>query len=39
MSPARMTLTRAQLIAAEVFGCSFHNYEDHLVSAICATNS
>lgn len=30
MSPARMTLTRAQLIAAEVFGYSFHHYEDHL---------
>src|SRR5256885_14335710 len=30
MSPARRTLTRAQLIAAEVFGYSFRNYEDHL---------
>ena len=30
MSPARITLTRAQLIAAEVFGYSFDNYEDHL---------
>ena len=30
MSPARMRLSRVQLIAAEVFGYSFHNYEDHL---------
>ena len=30
MSPSRITLTRAQLIAAEVFGYSFHNYEQHL---------
>jgi len=30
MSPSRMTLTRAQLLAAELFGYSFHNYQDHL---------
>jgi hypothetical protein len=30
MSPSEKRLTRAQLLAAEIFGYSFQNYEDHL---------
>lgn len=30
MGPTQKTMTRAHLLAAEVFGYSFQNYEDHL---------